>query len=572
MKTKRISLLLAALCAVFMASAEQYQATVSLSDGSSQAYGIGSINDITFSEDAAQLFIHATDGVTVTYPVAAITSIDFVEHTDEVSMPYDTTFDVAFDASDDSSYSTVTEKVPTTETTADYGDFVENYEDDEESKGTVTITYSGTTAAITYNPTSLKNKAVLVKSGTSSDVVIYGNKKVDYVVTGTTTDGSLTIYAAKKLRLTLNSVSILNPTGPAINMPQTTEVTTEYGGKTAYIELKGTSTLEDGTYTPDGTIGKAAFFSEGQLIFSGKGTLNVNSHSGHGLASDDYIRVRGGSHNPVINITTEAGKDGISVNDYFLMYGGTVSIKASDDGISVAKGYADIAGGQLTIASTDEGIVTDNEENAADVNPSITVRGGLVKITTTGDKGHALKSAANYTQTGGIVQAQVKGSGSKAINTIGTVSLTGGKATALVDGQPIYDEEEQDISSAAGIRCRGTLTVDGATLALKATAQGGKGINSAGLVTLKSGAVTIVSTQGKYSADGKTSRARGLTADTGLTVTGGTLRILTMDDALYTPATFTLAGGTVHAFIISKDAHPVRATTVAHTAGWLVTR
>ena len=567
---KRFFFLLVALCAVVTASAVQYKATVSLTDGATQSYGISSIDDITFSADAAHLYLHATDGITITYPVASITSIDFEECANDIPMPYDTNLDVAFDSADDNTYDTVTEKVPTKDTDSEYGDFIENYEDDEESKGTVTITYSGSSVSIAYNPTSLKNKAVLVKSGTAADVVIYGQKKVDYVVKGSTTDGSLTIYGAKKCRLTLNNASITNGDGPAINMPKQVVGTTEYGGKTAFVELVGNSMLEDGTYTPDGTIGKAAFFSEGQLIFSGKGTLTVKSHSGHGIASDDYIRVRGGSNNPVINITTSSDKDGISVNDYFLMYGGALTIHAADDGISVGKGYVDIAGGELTVEAADEGIVASNDEAETGINPSITLRGGLVKVTTTGDKGHAFKAMANFTQTGGIIQATVKGAGSKAFNTDGNMSFAGGKATALVEGLPIYDEEEGDVSSAAGIRCRGELTIDGATLAMKATAAGGKGINSTGKIACKSGSVTIAAQGAKYAVEGKTTRARGITADNGFVISGGTVRILSTDDAVYSPAASSLTGGTLHA--ISTQAVSLNVASFNHTAGWLVTK
>ena len=567
---KRTFLLLAALCTVLTASAEQYKATVSLTDGTKQAYGILSINDITFSADAAHLFLHAKDGVTVTYPIACITSIDFEECHSEVPMPYSTEFDVNFDASDDTSYSSVEEKIPTRTTDPEYDDFVENYIDDEESKGTVTIVYNGASVDISYNPTSLKSTAVLVRSGTSSDVVIFGNKNVDYVVKGITTNGSLTIYGSKRFRLILNNVSIKNADGPAINMPDSTMGTTKYGGKTAYVELIGTSTLEDGTYIPGGINGKGTFFSEGQLVFSGNGTLNVKSNSGHGIACDDYIRLRGGNHNPVINITTSASKDGFSINDYFLMYGGTVTIHAADEGICVSKGYVDIAGGKLTVSAVDEGIEVTNEDAAADIDPSITIRGGLVKITTTGDKGHAMKAAANYSQTGGIVQANVKGAGSKAFNTDGNISFTGGKATAIVEGLPIYEEEENDVSSAAGIRSRGALTLAGTTIALKATAEGGKGINSVGTILCKSGEVTIVTCQNKYTSDGKTSRARGITADNGMAVSGGILRVLSVDNAISTPTKLTLSGGTIHAF--STKTTSINATTVSHTAGWLVTR
>ena len=577
---KRIALTLIALCGLFTAYAgtNAYKAIITGTDGNVEEMEVyANRGIITFSDDATHLFITSTDGVTVTYPVDYVTSITFenYEYDNAYVLPYTTDFDVAFSDGDETSYSSVTEKVVTNETDEEYGDFVENYEDDDESKGTVTITWNGATASVTYSPSSLKNSAVLA-SGTSSDVIIYGSKKIDYVLKGTTSDGSFTLYSEKKCKMTLDGVSITNADGAAINMPKKTVGAVAYGGKTCYVDLKGTSTLVDGaTYSSaiSGEDMKATLFSEGQFIFSGTGTLNVTSRYGHGIASDDYIRIRGGKHNPVININSV--KDGISVNDYFLMYGGTITVTAADDGLDVGKGYVAINGGRLTVNVTDEGIMASYQgENDgtidASINPSITVAGGLVTVTTTGDKGHALRARRDITISGGIVRATVNGAGSKAINADGKVNVTGGKITSMVNGLPIYDDEEADLSSAAAIRSKGVFTVSGnAVVALKATAGGGKGINSTGAVTLNgTPSVTIVTLGSKYTSGGNTSRARGITADGGLILSGTpTLRVRSTDDALYTPATLTVSGGVLHAF--STDATSIRYATLLHSAGWL---
>ena len=565
-------------------SYHSYKAIITGTDGSAEELDVmvgcfdNNTNSACFSDDASHIYFLNTDGVTIAYPVDYIASIAFENYTyedDACALPYSTDFDVAFSDDDETSYTSVTEKVITKETDDEYGDFVENYEDDDESKGTVTITWNGATASVAYSPSSLKNSAVLA-SGTSSDVVIYGSKKIDYVLKGSTSDGSFTLYSEKKCKMTLDGVSITNADGAAINMPKKTVGAVAYGGKTCYVDLKGTSTLVDGTTYSSAISGedmKATLFSEGQFIFSGTGTLNVTSRYGHGIASDDYIRIRGGKHNPVININSV--KDGISVNDYFLMYGGTITVTAADDGLDVGKGYVAINGGRLTVNATDEGIMASYQgENDgtidASINPSITVAGGLVTVTTTGDKGHALRARRDITVSGGIVRATVNGAGSKAINADGKVNVTGGKITSMVNGLPIYDDEEADLSSAAAIRSKGVLTVSGnAVVALKATADGGKGINSTGSVTLSgTPSVTIVTLGSKYTSGSNTSRARGLTADAGLTLNGTpTLRVRSLDDALYTPATLTVSGGALQAF--STDATSLRYTTLQHTAGWL---
>ena len=65
-------------------------------------------------------------------------------------------------------------------------------------------------------------------------------KKVCYVVSGTTTNGSLTIVGDKKYAVRLSGVNITNPDSAALNL---------LSSKRAYIELAEgtTNTLEDGT-------------------------------------------------------------------------------------------------------------------------------------------------------------------------------------------------------------------------------------------------------------------------------------------------------------------------------------
>lgn len=569
-------ILLPALAAMILSAhaADTATAYVLCNDGSAQRYEIDSITDITFSDNNTYICLNTSSGITVTYPVSYVESICFEEPSGTDIQTYTDDFDVATDPTDETSYTSVSETITATETTTnDYGDFIENFIEDDEAKGTVTVTYSGTTASFTYNPTSLKNNVVAVASGTSSDVVAYATKKVRFILTGNTSDGSFKLYAAKKVRITLNNVSIANADGGAITLPKTMVGTTEYGGKTAYVEIADgtTNTLTDGTsYTyTTGEDMKGVLFSEGQLIFSGKGTLNVNANFGHGIASDDYIRIRGGNHNPVINITT-ANKDGISVNDYFLMYGGAVTIQAADDGVDVSKGYVELNGGKLVVEAADEGVMTSYEDTDTSINPQILMKGGLLQITTTGEKATAVKSAGIYTQTGGIVHATVKGNGSKAIDSEGSMTLSGGKLVAFAEGTPVYDATDQDLKSSACLRSKGVLTLDGATVQLKATGDGAKGINCVGGLSLSGGSVWVVAEGNRYSdsTSGEKSRARAVSCDAAIDVSGGILRSRAADNAIYTPSSLTLSGGALHAF--SSGETSIVASSITHTAGWRV--
>ena len=189
--------------------------------------------------------------------------------------------DVVFDSADETICKDALETIITDKEHDDYGDFIENYE----PKITVVITYDGSKATVKGKQNGID---VTVKG---AHVVIEADKKnVAYELKGTTDNGSFKIlYSEKKAQVTLNGVSITNPTGAAINIQS---------GKTMLVKLADGTTnyLEDGEeYTlVDGEQQKGTFFSEGQLIFSGNGALDVKSNYGHGIASDDYVRIRGG--------------------------------------------------------------------------------------------------------------------------------------------------------------------------------------------------------------------------------------------------------------------------------------
>ncbi|WKX76875.1 carbohydrate-binding domain-containing protein [Zobellia laminariae] len=169
----------------------------------------------------------------------------------------------------------------TDNTGADEDDLVEN----ATFENTVQIVFSNASASIT-NP--VPDDVVITQDG--ADVTINSTiSEVAYEVSGTTTDGMLKIYSDKKFKLSLSDLSIANTDGPAINIQSS---------KTIFVVLEGTNSLTDAsTYSniPDDEDAKATFFSEGQLVFSGSGALNVAGNYKHGIASDDYIRVISGT-------------------------------------------------------------------------------------------------------------------------------------------------------------------------------------------------------------------------------------------------------------------------------------
>lgn len=494
----------------------------------------GAETTLTFSADASVLYIQtAGHEAVVSYAVDGIESIEFTQPGAYLDA-YDyagTHVDVSISSTDDTSYTQAEEEVITDDTHDDFGDFIENYK----PKNTVTITYKGDKATYTGKPSSVDIEV----SGAHVLVDSY-KKDVAFVLKGTTTNGSFKLYSEKKTQVTLNGVSITNPTGAAINIQS---------GKTMLIHLADDTTnyLEDGTtYTLEGTEQqKGAFFSEGQLVFSGNGALSVKSNYGHGIASDDYVRVRGG------HITVNSVRDGINTDDRFVMYGGVVNINAQQDGLDVGKGYVEVGAGQLTVLAGDEGITAsyEGEDDGtidATITPYIDIKGGLVKVTTTGEKGHGIRAMSTFTMSGGIVQTTVKGAGSKALMSEGDMSFVGGKVTVFTEGDALYEADVNDLSSSAAIRSKGKLVMENMTFGVKSTGTGSKGINNVGDVVMKNCRATIVASGATHKSNGLDSRSRGIDTDGNLTLDGGTLFVRSYDGPLHLKGTLSFLNSVVY--------------------------
>ena len=220
-----------------------------------------------------------------------------------------------------------------------------------------------------------------------------------------------------------------------------------------------TNTLTDGSsYSQSVTIDgidedqKACFFSEGQLIFSGAGTLNVTGNNRHAIRSDDYIRLR---NSVKMNITAN-GEDGINGKDYLIVDGGTHTINVS---ASKGKGLKSdtilIAGGSTNITCTGssaEGIEADYltindgviecfaKDDGINAAYSIVINGGVVVAVGAQTPEDGIDcDQNNFTITGGIILgigggSSVPSSTSKQPSLLYGASCSANKRISLLDG------------------------------------------------------------------------------------------------------------------------------------------
>lgn len=353
-----------------------------------------------------------------------------------------------------------------------------------EHQDAVTIVYDEVDAVV-MNPYAFQGVTVEKQD---ADVVIksVADEEISYQLTGSTTSGSFKIYSDKKFSLDLNGVSLANDDGAAINIQS---------GKKCTVLLNGTSSLADAAdYTlVEGEDQKACFFSEGQIIFTGAGILEITGNYNHALASDDYIDIRNG----IINIH-KAANDGIHTNDYFLMSGGYLDINSVlGDGIDGGKGYVQIDGGTINLN------VSDADTKGVKCDGTLTVNGGTVNVTMTANQGKAFKADGAMTVNGGTV----------------TVNASGD--AVVVDNDPSY---------CTIMKTDSHFVMNDGTLSFTHSGTGGKGISADSTITFNGGTIEITATGNGATYTASTGSdsysATCITADGNIYLNGGTFNLL----------------------------------------------
>ena len=317
--------------------------------------------------------------------------------------------------------------------------------DEQNWSDTISIVWSGAAATVSGANDSLQI------SNTNGYVSITSSVKGSQIVYMLSGDGQgqLTIYGSYRHNITLNGLTLTCSDGPAIN---------NQCHKKCYLVINGTNTLTDGSsYATTTEDRKAAFFSEGQIIASGAGSLTVKGNYKHALASDDYIHLTDGLTG-TLNLT--AASDGLHANDGIYINGGNTTIKAGNDGVQ-CDSIIVISGGSLNITATDKGIVD---------SLGITISGGTIVVNS---EYKCIKTKANLLISGGDIKVICSGT-----------SSGGGGGWGGWGGN-------SSSSSPEGIEAKGTITVTGGKVYAQANDDA---INSGGDFTISGGMVCAYST------------------------------------------------------------------------------
>lgn len=332
------------------------------------------------------------------------------------------------------------------------------------------------------------------------------DEKVIYELSGKSQDGSVKLYGSKKQALVLDGLDLTSTRGAAIN---------NQGKKKCFVVVKGTNVLKDAasyTSTPADEDEKAAFFSEGQLIFSGDGTLTVTAQGKSGITSDDYVHFM---ESQAVNVISGAGH-GIRGKDAVIISDGTVSVSVS--------------------ANMKKGITSDSLVCINGGSTVINVSGGAAYDSDDAEyKGSAgIKADCMFEINAGSLSITNKGSGGKGISGDMTGSFNGGYVKVVTKGSN-YGQSSSNSVSAKGIKFDGNLFFNGGTVMVNCAAH--EGIESKGNITVTDGVVY------SYSAADDAMNSAGTFTIQGGYVCGYAVR----NDGLDANGNFYIKGGTVYA-------------------------
>ncbi len=333
-----------------------------------------------------------------------------------------------------------------------------------------------------------------IVSVSGNDVTVNNttDAKISYELSGTASDGFLKIYSSKKQALVLNGLDLTNKRGAAIN---------NQGKKRCFVVVQGTNKLADGpgyTLTPSGEDEKAAFFSEGQLIFSGDGTLTVTATGKAGITSDDYIRFMA---SPTVKVSSSAGH-GIRGKDAVIVSDGTLYATVSADMKKAvcSDSLVRFDGGATEIKVTGGTAYDDDDKEykgsaGVKADQRFEMNGGSLVITNSGTGGKGISGDALGIFAGGTVDVTVTGANyGKSSNSFGGSSdsdSVGAKAIKF-DGDLYFTGSTVTVSAKnhEGIEAKGVLAVTDGSVCSRSSDDA---INSGKTMSLRGGYVCALS-------------------------------------------------------------------------------
>lgn len=359
-----------------------------------------------------------------------------------------------------------------------------------------------------------------------------------YVVSGKLTGGSIAVDAGEDdvVRLVLNGARIASPDGPAIQVKK--------AGKTVVTLAKGTeNTLSDGTKYADTSedAPTAALFSQDDLTINGTGQLTVQGNYKDGITSKDDLKivgrdlaaVKGGS------IYVNAGGDGFKTTydgdkdkGYLLIEDGTFRVEAGSDGFQAAASLLIDGGTYDAVTGGGSANAEPHEEEMPMGRPDF---GGRTEPGAQGEKAEAQGKDSGDAAAGAANSEKPSASSSGSASQANEHAANkDGNASAGTEASQTADEESES-ASMKGLKAEAGIAVSGGTFNIDSADDT---VHSNGSILLSGGDLDLAAGDD------------GIHADVSIVVSGGKVNIKESYEGIEA-ADITLSGGEVR--VVASD-------------------
>ena len=155
--------------------------------------------------------------------------------------------------------------------------------------------------------------------------------------------------------------------------------------------------------------------------------------------------------------------------------------------------------GTLSVSATGKAGITSDDYVRVLGSPTLTVSSA---------GGHGIRGNDAVVIGGGKIDVTVSKKGKKALTSDGTVRIDGGDVTLTVSGG-VDDSDLTDLSSSSGIKADAAFVMNGGSLSITNSGQGGKGISGDAGGLIAGGTVDITVTGTNYEITGRGRRRAG---------------------------------------------------------------
>ncbi|HPC94324.1 MAG TPA: carbohydrate-binding domain-containing protein [Sedimentisphaerales bacterium] len=375
----------------------------------------------------------------------------------------------------------------------------------------------------------LLNETTITASGVGATIdgtIVTITRSGTYDVSGILADGQIVVNSTDKgtVRLILDGVDIHCSSSAPVLVEKAKKTVIVLAEDTENYLSDGRSGMVEGLQTEEPN---AVIFSKDDLTICGTGWLSVCGDVNDGISSKDGLIIAGGT------IDIDAVDDGIRGKDYLVVRGGEILVNAGGDGLKSdneqdqTKGYVSIEAGVLNIVSGANAIQAETDVLIADGEITLRSGGGTNRRAGAGTVGKGISAGVSVVVDGGDLDIN---SGDDALHSNDRLAINGGTFVLSSTDDAIHADSGVEIHGGdiqvtwcyEGIDSN-AITVTGGTIQI---VSGDDGIIAAEHVSIVDGVVDI------------TAAGDAIAALTDVTIAGGQL-ILSSGGGSNTRATTT---------------------------------